>query len=96
MIEIKKSRKKSLATFKDVDEKKPPFRKCPLHSQNKPHCGGHYDYAGKPGNRDQHKHSRFQIPFQNNSGRKFQYGSSATQGKYLLRKSKGGFFHQQL
>ena len=26
----------------------------------------------------------------------FKHGSSATQGKYLFRKSKGGSFHQQL
>ena len=42
MIEIEKSRKKSLETFKDVFEKKSPFRKSPSHSQNKPHGGGRY------------------------------------------------------
>ena len=96
MIEIEKSRKNSLEAFKDVGEKKSPFRKGPLHNQNKPHGGRRYYSAGKPGNRDQHKHGKFQSPFQHNSGRKFQHGSSATQGKYLFRKSKGGSFHQQL
>ena len=96
MIEIEKSRKNSLEAFKDVGEKKSPIQKGPSHNQNKLHGGGRYYYAGKPGNRDQHKHGRFQSPFQHNSGRKFQHGSSATQGKYLFRKSKGGFFQQQL
>ena len=96
MVEIKKSRKKLLEAFKDVGEKKSPFRKGPSHSQNKPHGGGRYCYAEKQGNRDQHKYGRFQSPFHNNCGRKFQYGSTATQGKYLFRKSKGGSFHQQL
>ena len=50
MIEIKKSRKKSLETFKDVGEKKSPSRKGPSYSQNKPHSGGRYYYTGKPGN----------------------------------------------
>ena len=40
MIEIEKSRKKSLEAFKDVGEKKSPFQKTPSHSQNKPHGGG--------------------------------------------------------
>ena len=57
MTEIEKSRKKSLEVYKDVGEKKSPFRKDTLHSKNKPHGGGHYYYAEKPGNRDQHKHS---------------------------------------
>ena len=97
MIEIEKSRKKSLEAFKDVDEKKTSFRKGPSHSQNEPHGGGCYYYAGKPGSRDEHnKYGRFQSPFQDNRGKKLQYGSSATQGKYLFRKSKGGSFHQQL
>ena len=61
------------------------------------HGRGRYYYAGKPGNRDQHnKNGRFQSLFQNISGRKFRYGSSATQGKYLFRKSRGGSFQQQL
>ena len=84
MIEIEKSRKKSLEAFKDVGEKKSPFRKGPSHSQNKPYGRGRYYYAGKTGNRDEI------------SGRKFQYGSSAIQGKYLFRKSRGGSFQQQL
>ena len=97
MIEIEKSRKKSLVVFKDVAEKNSPFRKGPSHSQNKQRGGGRYCYAGEPGNRDQHngrfnnQYGRFQDLFKNNSGRKFQYGSSATQGKYLF-----GSFHQQL
>ena len=97
MIEIEKSRKKSLVVFKDVAEKNSPFRKDPSHSQNKQRGGGRYCYVGEPGNRDQHngrfnnQYGRFQNLFKNNSGRKFQYGSSATQGKYLF-----GSFHQQL
>ena len=44
-----------------------------------------YYYAGKPVNPDQHnKYGRFQTPFQNDRGRKFQYRSSATLGKYLF------------
>ena len=58
------------------------FRKSPSNSQNKLYDGGKYGTC--------------QSPFQNNSGRKFQYGSSSTQGKYLFRKSKGDSFHQQL
>ena len=74
-----------------------PFRKGPSHSRNKPHGGERYYYTAKPDNRDQHnKYGRFQNPFQSNSGRKFQHGGSATQGKYLFRKSKGDSFHQQL
>ena len=69
MIEIEKSRKKSSEPFKDVGEKKSPFRKGPSHNQNKPHGGGRYYYAEKPRNRDQHKHGKFQSPFQHNSGR---------------------------
>ena len=71
MIETEKSRKKSLEAFKDVGEKKSPFQKGPLRNQNKPHGGGRSYYAGKPGNRDQHKHRRFQSPFQHNSRRIF-------------------------
>ena len=96
MTEIEKSRKKTLEAFKDVGEKKSTFRKGPSHSQNKPHGRGCYYYAGKQGNRDQHKHGKLQSPSQYNSGRKFQHGSSATHGKYLFRKSKGVLFHQQL
>ena len=65
---------KSLEVFKDVVEKKSPFRKGRSHSQNKPHCGGRYYYAWKPGNRDQQKHGKFQIPFQHISGRTFEHG----------------------
>ena len=51
----------------------------------------------KPGYRDQHnKYVRFQSPFQNNSRRKFQCGSSATKVKYLFTKYKESSFHQQL
>ena len=90
MIEIEKSRKKSLEAFQNVGEKA-PFRKGPSHSQNKSHGGGRYYYTGKPSNQDQHnKYGRFQSSFQNNSGRKFQYGSSTSSGKYHFRKSKGG------
>ena len=96
MIEIKKSTRKSLEAFKDIGGKKYPFRKGPWHSQNKPHGGGRFYYAGKPDNRDEQKHSKLQSLFQHNSERKFQQGSSATQGKYLFRKSKGGFWHPQL
>ena len=96
MTEIEKSRKKTLEAFKDVGEKKSTFRKGPSHGQNKPHGRGCYYYAGKQGNRDQHKHGKLQSPSQYNSGRKFQHGSSATHGKYLFRKSKGVLFHQQL
>ena len=67
MIEIEKSRKKTLEAFKDICDKKSLFRKGPSHSQNKPHGGGDYYHAGKPGNRDQHKHGKFQNPFQHNS-----------------------------
>ena len=88
MIEIEKSRKKSLEAFKDVGEKKSPFRKGSSYNQNKLHGGGRYYYAGKPVNRDQHKHGKFQRPFQHNSGRKFPYGSSATQGKSSLENLK--------
>ena len=50
MIEIEKSRKKSLEAFKDVGKNKSPFQKDPSHSQSKPHGGGcYYYYAGKPG-----------------------------------------------
>ena len=74
----RKSRKKSLKAFKDVGEKKSPFRKGTSHNQNKSHDAtrGCYYYAGKPGNRDQQKHGKFQSPFQHNSERKFQHGSS--------------------
>ena len=96
MIETEKSREKSLEVFKDFGEKKSPFRKDLSHSQNKPHGGGRYYYGGKPGNRDQHKHRKFQSPFQHNSARKFQHRSSTTLGKCLFQKSKGGSFHQQL
>ena len=95
-IETEKSRKKSLEVFKDFGEKKSPFRKDLSRSQNKPHGGERYYYAGKPGNRDQHKHRKFQSPFQHNSARKFQHRSSKTLGKCLFQKSKGGSFHQQL
>ena len=95
MIEIEKSKKKLLEAFKDVGEKF-PFQKCPLHSQKKPYGGGCYYSVGKRGNRDKHnKYDSFQSPFQNNSTRKFQSGSSAKKGKYLFRKSKG-LFHQKL
>ena len=78
MIEFKKSRKKSLQAFEDVDEKKSSFGKAPLHSQNKPHDGEHYYYARKLGIRHQHnKYGRFQNSFQYNRRRKFQCGSSA-------------------
>ena len=96
MIEIEKSMQKSLEVFKDVIEKKSPFRKGRSHSQNKPHGGGRYYYAGKPGNRDQHKHHKFQSPFQHNSTRKFQHRSSTILDKCLFQKSKGGSLHQQL
>ena len=96
IIETEKSRKKSLEVFKDFGEKKSPFRKDLSRSQNKPHRGERYYYAGKPGNRDQHKHRKFQSPFQHNSARKFQHRSSKTLGKCLFQKSKGGSFHQQL
>ena len=97
MIGIENSMKKSLEAFKDVGEKKSPFRKGPSYSQNKPHGAGLYYYARKPGNWDQHnKYGRFQSSFQNNSGTKFHYKSWATQGKYLCRKSKGGSSYKQL
>ena len=40
MIGIEKSMKKSLEAFKDVGEKKSPFRKGPSYTQNKPHGAG--------------------------------------------------------
>ena len=46
MIEIEKSRKKSLEVFKHVGIKKSLFWKGPLHSQNKPHDGGCCYYTG--------------------------------------------------
>ena len=88
IIEIEKSRKKTLEAFKGIGDKKSLFRKGPSHSQNKPHGGGDYYYAGKPGNRDQHKHGKFQNPFQHDSEGNFQHGSSATQGKYLFKNLK--------
>ena len=54
IIKIKKSRKKSLESFKDVGEKKSPFRKGTSHSQNKLFEGRRYYYTGKPGSRDHH------------------------------------------
>ena len=94
MIENEKYRNKSLEY---VGEKKSPFWKGSSHSHNMPHDRGCYYYAMKASNQEQHKkYDRFQSPFQNISARKFQYGSSTTQGKLLFRISEGGFFHQNL
>ena len=60
MIEIEKSRKKSLEAFTNVGKKKPPFGRGLSHSQNKLHDRGCYYYGGKPGNQDQrNKYVRF-------------------------------------
>ena len=84
MIEIEKSKKKSLESFKDVGENKSGFR-------NAVEINCMVVGAIKPGNRGLHKKSL--SPFQNNSRWKFQYGSSDTQGNYLYRESKEVFFH---
>ena len=39
-MEIEKSRKTSLEAFKDIGEKKSPFRKGSSHSKSKPHGEG--------------------------------------------------------
>ena len=60
MIEIEKSRKKSLEAFTNVGKKKPPFGRGLSYSQNKLHDRGCYYYGGKPGNQDQrNKYVRF-------------------------------------
>ena len=84
MIEIEKSKKKSLESFKDAGENKSGFR-------NAVEINCMVVGAIKPGNRDLHKKSL--SPFQNNSRWKFQYESSDTQGNYLYRESKEVFFH---
>ena len=73
MTEIKKSKKKLSEAIKNFGEKS-PFWKDTLHSKNIPPGRGNYYHVGKPCNRDQHnKCGRFQRPFQNNNGKKFQY-----------------------
>ena len=97
MIEVEKSRKKSLEAFKVVGNKKSPFQKSLLHSQSKPHSRGCYYYAGKPGNQDvniinmEDSRVRFKIIAKGNFTMEISL-SSATQCKYLLGKSKGGPF----
>ena len=55
-IEIERSKKQSLEVFKGSNEKKnTPFRKDPLHYQNRLQAVGQYYYAAKTNNRDQNK-----------------------------------------
>ena len=94
IIEIERSKKKSLEVFKVNNEKNTPFRKGPLPYQNRPQGGGRYYYTAKSSNRDQNKNVRFQ----NNtsaSARKFHHAGSASNGKYFFYNSKGSSCHQQ-
>ena len=94
IIEIERSKKKSLEVFKGNNEKNTPFRKGPLPYQNRPQGGGRYYYRAKSSNRDQNKNARFQ----NNasaSARKFHHAGSASNGKYFFHNSKVSFCHQQ-
>ena len=55
IIEIERSKKKSLEAFKGNNEKNTPFRKGPLPYQNTLQ----YYYTAKSSNRDQNKNVRF-------------------------------------
>ena len=57
IIEIERSKKKSLEVFKGNNEKNTPFRKGPLPYQNRPQGGGRYYYRAKSSNRDQNKNA---------------------------------------
>ena len=54
IIEIERSKKKSLEVFKGNNENT-PFRKDPLSYQNRPQGGGRYYYTAEPSNQDQNK-----------------------------------------
>ena len=96
IMEIEKSRKKSLEAFKDVGEKKSPFRKGASHSKSKLYGGGRCYYAGKPGIQTNiinmiDSRVRFKIIAKGN------FNMEVQQHKVdASRKSKGGSFHQQL
>ena len=96
IVEIEKSRKKSLEAFKDVGEKKSPFRKGASHSKSKLHGGGRCYNAGKPGIQTNiinmiDSRVRFKIIAKGN------FKMEVQQHKVdASRKSKGGPFHQQL
>ena len=93
IMEIEKSRKKSLEPFKDVGEKKSPFRKGPSHSKSKLHGGGRCYYAGKPGIQTNiinmiDSRVRFKIIAKGNFNMEVQQHKVKSS-----RKSKGGSFH---
>ena len=94
IIEIERSKKKSLEVFKSNNEKNPPFQKDPLPYQNRPQGGVQHYYKTKSSNRDQNKN----VQFQNNmsaSARKFHHAGSASNGKYVFYNSKESSCHQQ-
>ena len=94
IIEIKRSKKKSLKVFIGDNDKNTPLPKGHLPYQNRPQGGARYYYTAKSSNRDQIK----SIRFQNNVGassRKFHHAGSGSNGKYFFYNSKGSSFNQQ-
>ena len=61
IIEIERSKKKSLEFFKGDNEKHSSLQKGPLPYQNRPQGGGRYSYTAKPSNQDQNKIFFFEI-----------------------------------
>ena len=94
IIEIERSKKKSLEFFKGDNEKNTSFQKGPLPYQNRPQGGGRYSYTAKPSNQDQNKNFRFRKNA-SASARKFHHAGSKSNGKYFFYNSKGSSCHQQ-
>ena len=95
IIEIERSKKKSLEDFKGNNEGNTPFRKDPLPYQNRPQSGGRYYYTAEPSNQDQNKNVRFKKKNTRKTARKFPHAGSASNGKYFFYNSKGSSCHQQ-